>query len=519
MSEPLGASQIRSSDRTLKGKLYQFCSKELALTANKRAEQILKNQKLSIVKQKDYMTRVYKLDRLKMTKELLAIEKSAALCRRDNFDKYKYPCFWDPEVESVVDGSRPVIRGHVSRAAAKAKEPVQMLYGEAPSRFLPPTREQDQAPLRRCSSESSLETVPDTASQIMEGIRKIQLEACSRQPRKLEKKVITMGRFVNEFEWLDTKHTQWFMDRTVKIFHKNLMQEIRKEAERERLERVNRPSRYSQYNMAMLIERNKSFSTDTYSYRGSLNLDSKYAEKEGRLLARSLDIINRDARRVTRNMDAQQRNVIRRSTSVYAKTDISNYTRKVSESSIVPHATLYGEVNTFSSSSCSNLRPNNHNPGPNDAIRRDSTGTSKYSDNMMQDLRGIANRALSNLDKTKPVGRDRSNSWGIIKRESLKEKKNSKADNLLQQNISRWHSSFQRSTSNSPGTNDQSLRMNKALSRTRKTGFTAEMNRSYSCDLPRIESDRAPSRLSRRSEPVIALQKYCPDVYLPSIGN
>lgn len=59
------------------------------------------------------------------------------------------------------------------------------------------------------------------------------------------------------------------------------------------------------------------------------------------------------------------------------------------------------------------IRPNNHNPGPNDAIRRDSTGTSKYSDNMMQDLRGIANRALSNLDKTKPVGRDRSNSWGL----------------------------------------------------------------------------------------------------------
>jgi len=31
------------------------------------------------------------------------------------------------------------------------------------------------------------------------------------------------------------------------------------------------------FQMAMLIERNKSFSTDTYSYRGSLNLDSKYA--------------------------------------------------------------------------------------------------------------------------------------------------------------------------------------------------------------------------------------------------
>ena len=253
MAEPLGASQIRSSDRTLKGKLYQFCSKELALTANKRAEQILKSQKLSIVKQSDYMIRVYKLDRLKMTKELLAIEKSAAICRRDNFDKYKYPCFWDPEVESVIEGNKPVIKGHVSRGA-KAKEPVPMLYGEEPSAFLPSTREQDPGPLRRCSSESSLETVSDTASQIMEGIRKIQVEACSREPKQLDKKVITMGRFVNEFEWLDTKHTQWFMDKTVKIFHKNLMQEIRRDAERERLERVKKPSQYSKYNVRTRAE-------------------------------------------------------------------------------------------------------------------------------------------------------------------------------------------------------------------------------------------------------------------------
>ena len=40
---------------------------------------------------------------------------------------------------------------------------------------------------------------------------------------------------------------------------------------------------------------------------------------------------------------------------------------------------------------------------------------------------------------------------GIIKRESMKEQKNSKADNLLQQNISRWHTSYQRATNTSPG--------------------------------------------------------------------
>ena len=245
MAEPLGASQMKSSDRTLKGKLYQFCSKELALTANKRAEQILKNQKVSIAKQRDYMTRVYKLERLKMTKELLAIEKSAAICRRENFDKYKYPCFWDPDVESVVGGNKPVIIGHVSRA--KAREPPPMLYGEEPSAFFPPTREGDPCPMRRSSSESSLESdLVDTASQIMEGIRKIQVEACSREPKKLAKKVITMGRFVNEFEWLDTKHTQWFMDKTVKIFHRNLMIDVDRAAEKERLERINKPSQYCQ---------------------------------------------------------------------------------------------------------------------------------------------------------------------------------------------------------------------------------------------------------------------------------
>ena len=245
MAEPLGASQLKSSDRQLKGKLYSFCSKELALAANKRSDQILRKEKLSIGKQSEYMVRVYKLDRLKMTKELLAIEKSAAICRRDNFDKYKYPCFWDPDVPSIVEGYKPVVIGHVSRA--KAKEPAPMLYGEEPSAFLPPTR--DHGNLRRCSSESSLESNLDTASQIMEGIRRVQVEACSRQPKQLVKKVITMGRFVNEFEWLDTKHTQWFMDNTVKVFHKNLMADMRREAEKERLEKVNKPSRYCQKNI------------------------------------------------------------------------------------------------------------------------------------------------------------------------------------------------------------------------------------------------------------------------------
>ncbi|XP_063691216.1 uncharacterized protein LOC134823615 [Bolinopsis microptera] len=454
------------------------------------------------------MVRVYKLDRLKMTKELLAIEKSAAICRRDNFDKYKYPCFWDPDVPSIVEGYKPVVIGHVSRA--KAKEPAPMLYGEEPSAFLPPTR--DHGNLRRCSSESSLESNLDTASQIMEGIRRIQVEACSRQPKQLVKKVITMGRFVNEFEWLDTKHTQWFMDNTVKVFHKNLMADMRREAEKERLEKV-----------MLLAERNKGFNTDVY--RRSLNVvdkDVKYSEKEGRLLAKSLDILSKDARRVSRNMDAEQRNLIRRSTSVHAKTDISYSSRRItlSESpSSMPHTNLYGEANTFTNS-CSNLsRYSYRSQSPEDPVRKIS-GSSKYSDNMMNDLRLIANRALSDLDKTKPTGRDRSNSWGIIKRESMKERKNSKADNLLQQNISRWHNSYQRAANTSPGSNE-SLKMNKALDRSRKTGYTADMNRSYSCDLPRIEGDRPPSRLSRRSEPVIALNKYSPhhDVYLPNIGK
>lgn len=94
-----------------------------------------------------------------------------------------------------------------------------MLYGEAPVHS-PPTREQDQAPLRRCSSESSLETGARYSIEVKSWrVSGIQLEACSRQPRKLEKKVITMGRFVNEFEWLDHEaYSVVLMDRTVKIF-------------------------------------------------------------------------------------------------------------------------------------------------------------------------------------------------------------------------------------------------------------------------------------------------------------
>lgn len=155
MAEPLGASQLRPADRTLKGKLYHFCSKELARTANKRAEMILKRHQTSLTKQSEHMVRVYKLDRLRMTKELLAIEKSAAVCRSNNFNKYKYPCFWDPDVDSVVEFTKPVLRGHVSRAA-KAKEAPPMLYGEV-AYVAPCTRdEEEQEGLRRTESDSTL---------------------------------------------------------------------------------------------------------------------------------------------------------------------------------------------------------------------------------------------------------------------------------------------------------------------------------------------------------------------------
>ena len=47
-------------------------------------------------------------------------------------------------------------------------------------------------------------------------------------------------------------------------------------------------------------------------------------EKQEKLLAKDIAVINKDARRTSRVMDAEQRNVIRRSTSVHVSEEISH---------------------------------------------------------------------------------------------------------------------------------------------------------------------------------------------------
>ena len=73
-----------------------------------------------------------------------------------------------------------------------------------------------------------------TSGMIMKQLRRIKEDACCREPKKVVKKVISLNKFVNEFEWLDTRYTQWFMEKTSKSFHGKLMEELRRKEESKR---------------------------------------------------------------------------------------------------------------------------------------------------------------------------------------------------------------------------------------------------------------------------------------------
>ena len=197
-----------ASDGNLKGKLYTFCSKELALTANKRADMFLRNKISSINNERQHCMRAYNLNRLKLTKDLLAIEKSSAQCRKDNFNPANYPGLWEDE------GFRGTIEKDGPSGIRLPAIP-NLLYGEEPSVFLT----HREATL---FSEASL-SVSEPGDPILEELRRIKDEACARRPRRFVKKQIAVNRFVNDFEWLDNRQTKWFMEKTIKVFHEKLM--------------------------------------------------------------------------------------------------------------------------------------------------------------------------------------------------------------------------------------------------------------------------------------------------------
>lgn len=203
-----------------------LCSKDLALNANKRADMILRHKLSSLESEKEHSVRVYKLNRLKMTRVFLGMEKSAKQCRDNNFDKHRFPCFWDPENDSVYCALK---KKPCRTATQPHHQPPLLLYGEEPSSFLPQIVRGDTPDTTVTSSSCSLADIrSDTQASnlIMKEIRRIKEDACSRQPKKFVKKVISLNRFVNEFEWLDTSYTQWFMEKTSRIFHGELMAEI-----------------------------------------------------------------------------------------------------------------------------------------------------------------------------------------------------------------------------------------------------------------------------------------------------
>ena len=124
---------------------------------------------------------------------------------------------------------------------------------------------------------------------------------------------------------------------------------------------------------------------------------------------------------------------------------------------------------------------------------------------MMGDLRSIANKAMTEIDNAKGQGRERSGSWGIIKRVTQRERNINKADNMLEKNISKWHDTFQRTFTGPSYVRGM---------RTRRTGLGVEpINRSNSCDLPRLNSGT--SIVSRKSDSALQAKQY--KVYLPKI--
>ena len=133
-----------------------------------------------------------------------------------------------------------------------------------------------------------------------------------------------------------------------------------------------------------------------------------------------------------------------------------------------------------------------------------SNKTSSYSDNMMGDLRSIASKALCEIENAaKGQGRERSGSWGVIHRVTQKEKRINRADFILEKNISKWHTAFQR-TFSGPS----------YLGGSRVTLDVEQANRSNSCNLPRLNSGSSITTIKSDS----ALQtkkKY--KIYLPRI--
>eukprot|EP00116_Pleurobrachia_bachei_P008757 sb/3469019/ len=196
----------------ISGKLYSFCTRELAMAANKRADMKLTSTLSTLDTQREYCTRVYKLNRLQLTRELLAMEKNSKQCRETDFNPDKFP-------SGLLREERRTKKKAVTAPENVPISAPAMLYGEEPAQFVREVRLPSISP---DPSQISLRYHSDQNPLITQ-LRAIKDDYCSIEPVPFAKKPVKMDRFVHEFEWLDTKHTEWFMEKTIKLYHRNLM--------------------------------------------------------------------------------------------------------------------------------------------------------------------------------------------------------------------------------------------------------------------------------------------------------
>lgn len=193
---------------------------DVALASKKRENSMLQNKLHCIHKQEEYARKLHQLNRTRLMKELISIDKQFGDLKRTNFDISQYPVFWEEE-----EGGLPKVA--VPLATVRVEEPTVMLYGQQyfPSRG---GAHSQVSQVSESEVSHSEESQPDS---ILEDVRRMKLQACARQPTP-KLRTVTENKFVHQFEWLDTLHTKWFMEKASKTFHAKLMSEMRQSSDR-----------------------------------------------------------------------------------------------------------------------------------------------------------------------------------------------------------------------------------------------------------------------------------------------
>ena len=193
-------------------------TKDFSMAVKNRSEHDLQQQLRCISRERTFSLRQYEYNRLKLTKDLIEMDKY--YCHRSRFDPLQYS-FWtedDLELEKVrEDRKKKKINRPKTTPASLAKGNVPAcLYGEDITEFKAPRRTAESDATSTVSYRSS--SVLSEKAIIMEKIRRIKDEACARKATYKPRLVVT-NSFVHEFEWLDFKHSRWFMEKTSKKYH------------------------------------------------------------------------------------------------------------------------------------------------------------------------------------------------------------------------------------------------------------------------------------------------------------